>query len=156
MSPQLGGILLPESVLSSTWFALLATVVAFNTIVYVGLTLSKLMPLPKQIHPSQVRRWLAIAGMEIDKESAMNSIQPHQELDPQHPYEGTRGNIAARSIPQAFSLVGILITVVAVVTIGVYLFQPHHKSMGLWLNLPADWCSSSSDNFSAETSFDHV
>ena len=85
MSALFGGILLPESVLSTTWFALLATVVAFNTIVYVGLTLSKLMPLPKQCHPSQVRLWLAFAGMEIDKESEMNSIQPHQELDPQHP-----------------------------------------------------------------------
>ena len=132
MSPQLGGILLPESVLSSTWFALLATVVAFNTIVYVGLTLSKLMPLPKQIHPSQVRRWLAIAGMEIDKESAMNSIQPHQELDPQHPYEGTRGNIAARSIPQAFSLVGILI---AVVSIGAFLLQSTSPVQGTLVEL---------------------
>lgn len=121
MSALIGGILLPESVLSSTWFALLATVVAFNTIVYVGLTLSKLVPLPKQIHPSQVRRWLAIAGMEVDKESAMNSIQPHQELDPNNPYEGTRGNIAARSIPQAFSLVGILVVAVA---IGAFLLQP--------------------------------
>ena len=132
MSALLGGILLPESVLSSTWFAVLATVVAFNTIVYVGLTLSKLMPLPQQIHPSQVRRWLAIAGMEIDKESAMNSIQPHQQLDLDHPYEGTRGNIAARSIPQAFSLVGILIAVVA---IGAFLLQPTSPIQGTFVEL---------------------
>lgn len=114
MKQLLGGILLPESVLSSSWFSVLATVVAFNTIVYVGLTLSKLVPLPKQIHPNQVRRWLTIAGMEIDKDSAMNSIQPHQELDPNNPYEGTRNQIAARSIPQAFSLVGILIAIISV------------------------------------------
>lgn len=132
MNRLIGGIILPESVLSSSWFALLATVVAFNTIVYVGLTLSKLVPLPAQIHPSRVRRWLAIVGMEIDKESAMNSIQPHQKLDPNNPYEGFRGNIAARTIPQAFSLLGVLGTVVS---IGTFVLQPATPVLRLMLEL---------------------
>lgn len=44
MTQTLAGILLPEDVLTSTWFITLATVVAFNTIVYMGLTLAKLIP----------------------------------------------------------------------------------------------------------------
>ena len=52
------GILLPESVLTSNWFILMATVVAFNTIIYMGLTLSKLIPMPRQFHPERVRGWM--------------------------------------------------------------------------------------------------
>lgn len=42
------GILLPEGVLNSTWFQVFAAFVAFNTIIYMGLTLSKMMPWPRQ------------------------------------------------------------------------------------------------------------
>lgn len=38
------GILLPASVLSSTWFSLLAAFVALNTIVYVALAVLKSLP----------------------------------------------------------------------------------------------------------------
>ena len=38
------GILLPESVLSSPWFALLATFVAINTVMYVALAVGKALP----------------------------------------------------------------------------------------------------------------
>jgi hypothetical protein len=55
MSGWVAGILLPDSVLVSPWFLLLATMVAFNTIIYVGLTLAKLIPWPQQFHPSLVR-----------------------------------------------------------------------------------------------------
>lgn len=53
-----GGILLPESIISSWWFQLLAVVVALNTIVYMGLTLSKLIPLPKPVPPERIRELL--------------------------------------------------------------------------------------------------
>lgn len=42
------GILLPESVLTSEWFAVLAAFVAINTVMYVTLAVSKTVP---KIHP---------------------------------------------------------------------------------------------------------
>jgi len=55
VTPLPDGLLFPESVLSSGWFTLLATVVALNTIIYVGLTLAKVIPWPRQFHPRRVR-----------------------------------------------------------------------------------------------------
>ena len=42
------GILLPESVLHSDWFAVFATFVAVNTVIYVILSVSKLIPVMRQ------------------------------------------------------------------------------------------------------------
>jgi diguanylate cyclase (GGDEF)-like protein len=42
------GILLPEDILNTTWFQVFAGFVAFNTIVYMGLTLSKMVVWPRQ------------------------------------------------------------------------------------------------------------
>ena len=42
------GILLPQDLLNSLWFQVFAAFVAFNTVIYVGLTLSKLMVWPRQ------------------------------------------------------------------------------------------------------------
>lgn len=50
----------PSSTLSEPWFMALAAFVAINTIVYMGLTLSKLFPWPSPIHPDRVRRALGI------------------------------------------------------------------------------------------------
>ncbi len=47
------GILLPESTLQSTWFAVLATFVAINTVMYVSLAVAKTLP---KLHP---RDWLS-------------------------------------------------------------------------------------------------
>lgn len=44
----LAGILLPESVLSSQWFAVLAAFVAINTVMYVTLAVAKTLP---KVHP---------------------------------------------------------------------------------------------------------
>ena len=38
------GILLPSSVLHTQWFAALAVFVGFNTLIYAGLSLAKLVP----------------------------------------------------------------------------------------------------------------
>lgn len=46
------GILLPESTLDSTWFAVLAAFVAINTVMYVALAVAKALP---KLHP---RDWL--------------------------------------------------------------------------------------------------
>lgn len=42
------GILLPQDVLNSVWFQVFAAFVAFNTVIYMGLTLSKMMVWPRQ------------------------------------------------------------------------------------------------------------
>ncbi len=48
------GLLLPESVLGSEWFAVLAVFVAINTVMYVGLAVAKILP---KVHPGDwVRR----------------------------------------------------------------------------------------------------
>lgn len=38
------GILLPESVLDSSWFGVFASFVAINTVIYVTLSVAKLLP----------------------------------------------------------------------------------------------------------------
>lgn len=40
------GLLLPESVLTTPWFAVLASFVALNTVLYVCLALIKIFPAP--------------------------------------------------------------------------------------------------------------
>lgn len=42
----LGGVLLPESLMQSRWFAVLSTFVAVNTVLYVTLAVVKLLPKP--------------------------------------------------------------------------------------------------------------
>jgi len=43
------GILFPEDLLHSQWFAILATFVAINTVMYAALALAKILP---KVHPS--------------------------------------------------------------------------------------------------------
>ena len=43
------GILFPEALLHSQWFAVLATFVAINTVMYAALALAKILP---KVHPS--------------------------------------------------------------------------------------------------------
>ena len=46
------GLLLPESVLATEWFAVLAVFVAINTVMYLALAVSKILP---KLYP---RDWL--------------------------------------------------------------------------------------------------
>ena len=69
------GILLPTSTLSEPWFMALAAFVAINTIVYMGLTLSKLFPWPSPIHPDRVRRALGLQTA-LD-EDVLEPVQPN-------------------------------------------------------------------------------
>lgn len=49
-----GGILFPESFLHTEWFAIMATFVAINTVMYAALAISKILP---KIHrPNWSRR----------------------------------------------------------------------------------------------------
>jgi diguanylate cyclase (GGDEF)-like protein len=109
------GILLPESVLSSWWFITLALVVAFNTIIYLGLTLSKLIPWPHQFHPARVRGWLVRLGANVDGDPSLADVPLPREPESADPYEALRRGIARRDIPQAFGLFGILVIVITTV-----------------------------------------
>ncbi len=111
------GILLPTSILSSPGFTLLATVVAFNTLIYVGLTLAKLIPLPRQFHPSRVRRWLGRTDTAVEQDSPMAAIPIPVVPESENPYEEMRRGIAKRDIPQAFALTGGLLVVLAVTSL---------------------------------------
>lgn len=55
MSAQAGGIVLSPEVFQTAWFEFLAGFVAFNTLIYVGLTLAKLIPWPQVMRPVEVR-----------------------------------------------------------------------------------------------------
>lgn len=55
------GILLPESILSQPWFFYLAGFVAFNTIVFVGLSLAKLVMWPRPRIPDDTVPLLVFA-----------------------------------------------------------------------------------------------
>jgi hypothetical protein len=48
MSALLGGVLLPDSVLKTEFFAVLAAFVAINTLLYVTLSIAKILP---KAHP---------------------------------------------------------------------------------------------------------
>ena len=50
------GLLLPESTLTSPMFFLVATAVAFNTIIYLTLTISKFIPWPKQRNVEELQK----------------------------------------------------------------------------------------------------
>ncbi len=114
------GILLPQSVLTSSWFILMATVVAFNTIIYIGLTLSKLIPMPRQFHPDRVRRLLRRLGFDPDKDATMDDIPRPEAPETDDPYENIRREIARRDIPQAFGLVGGLVIALSVAAIAAF------------------------------------
>lgn len=54
MSTVIAGILLPETTLQSLWFFYLAAFVAFNTIIFVGLSIAKLLLWPRPAIPVDV------------------------------------------------------------------------------------------------------
>lgn len=112
-----GGIMLPESVLSSWWFILLATIVAFNTIIYLGLTLAKMIPMPKQVHPSLVRKWLRAVGVDVDADTTADDIPTPEPPESDDPYTNMRRDIASLEIPQAFAFVGGLVVLLSTAAI---------------------------------------
>lgn len=68
MSELSQGILLPESVLYSNGFAILAAFVAINTVMYVALAIAKLLP---KVHLGDLRRGAS-------RRSQTRSIHPHR------------------------------------------------------------------------------
>lgn len=115
MSAVIAGILLPEAILGQPWFHTFALFVAFNTIVYLGLTLSKLVPWPAQIHPDRVR---AILPSVKSKDTTMADIPRSDISDPEGEFARRRMQTAAASIPLALSLIaGIAIVILTLILV---------------------------------------
>lgn len=112
-----GGILLPQSTLSTTWFSVLAVIVAFNTLVYVGLTLAKLIPLPRQIHPNVVRSWIGGFGIDIDREKTMDDDPTPSNVKVESHYDRLRYGVARNEIPLALALGSGLVFIMLVVSL---------------------------------------
>ncbi len=117
MMPIRQGLLLPESTLTSTWFTILATVVAFNTIIYVGLTVSKFIPWPKQIHPSKVRALHDAVFNPARPGRARKQASLRAVMASDNPFELMRTELTLREVPQAFAAFGGLLVIVAAVQI---------------------------------------
>jgi len=120
MTPAPAGFLLPQSTLTEPWFLVMTTVVAFNTIIYVGLTLAKLIPWPRQFHPSQVRALLGRFVPSQEGPIPMADIPNPERLESPDPYEDLRRRIARGDTPQAFALVGGLIVLLGFATYFTY------------------------------------
>jgi diguanylate cyclase (GGDEF)-like protein len=89
-APGPTGILLPQSTISSPWFLLFAAFVAVNTIIYLGLTLSKVILWPKPMHPRRVR---ALLGIKPPTEE--NAVTPlRQSVSRETPAESGIHDIA--------------------------------------------------------------
>lgn len=97
------GLLLPEETLTSRWFLILGAMVAFNTIVYVGLSVSKVIPLPHQLRPNQTRALLHKIGVSVGPPGRHGRSHSY---DHHHPDEPVQMALARREIPHAVGLMG--------------------------------------------------
>jgi diguanylate cyclase (GGDEF)-like protein len=102
MTPLPTGLVLPESILTSQAFLVFGLFVAFNTVIYLGLTVAKFIPWPTQIHPGTVRE--VLPGHQRE-ETTM--VRPHHfRSAPPDDEQALRHAVARRTIPLALSLVG--------------------------------------------------
>ncbi len=110
----LAGLLLDSSLLDSDWFRVFSLFVAINTLMYLGLTLSKFLPWPRQMHPRQVRTLLrASAGDgDSDADSKRGGSITETPLHTGDPYVDARRSVAARSVYRALGLLGIQVVAV--------------------------------------------
>lgn len=107
-----GGILLPQSILEAPWFGAFAIAVAFNTMVYLGLTFSKLIPWPAQIHPSRVR---ALLPEFMWKERSMTQIRRQAQTLPEDPFQVLRSESVTLNVPRGLALTGALLVLIALI-----------------------------------------
>lgn len=52
-----GGVLISADVFGEDWFWYLGAFVAFNTVVFVGLTVGKILPWPAQANEATLEEW---------------------------------------------------------------------------------------------------
>lgn len=111
------GILFPQSMLSEPWYLVFALVVAFNTLIYLGLTLSKLIPWPAQMHPSRVRD---LTSFMLEEETAVANQSEVRAPNAEQPFDQLRHDAARQSIPRAMVLVGCGMLILAVLNLLAY------------------------------------
>jgi GGDEF domain-containing protein len=101
-------------VTASSWFVVLASIVAFNTLIYVGLTLSKIIPWPHQFRPAQVRRMLARVGLEgrVDARPHVPGAWPQEDGGPADQW---RYRAVRQETPFVFAVSGGLVMLFAIV-----------------------------------------
>ena len=110
------GIIFSQDVLSTTWFQVLGAAVAFNSLVFLGMTVAKLIPWPQQFHPDWVAERLAVIGVKRNMEDAESDIRRRQRAQisgaslstEADPFEAIRNAIIIRDVPWAISVTGIL------------------------------------------------
>lgn len=117
MSAAPTGILLPESILTAPWFGVFAAFVAFNTVIYLGLTLAKFVPWPAPVGPAALRRVIPLDPEEISTMRFMPSSSPTTTAAEVR----LRGESARETIPVALTLVGALTVLVSLVNTALYL-----------------------------------
>lgn len=117
MSALPAGILLPESILTAPWFGVFAAFVAFNTVIYLGLTLAKFIPWPAPVGPTALRRVIPLDPEEV---STMRFKAPSSPTTTAAEIR-LRGESARETIPVAFTLVGALTVLVSLVNTALYL-----------------------------------
>lgn len=116
MNPIPSGVLLPPGVLEAPWFAAFGLFVAFNTIIYLGLTVAKIVPWPRQVQPRDVRQFVPLT----DGESMPKTKLPARALADDSAIS-LRENQAAATIPLAMALVGALSTTVGLLYVVLFL-----------------------------------
>lgn len=104
------GILLPQEILTSTGYTAFTLFVAFNTIIYLGLTVAKFTPWPRQLSASRVRDLLPDT---VERDVTVRTLAPEQRDLVSEPFMAQRMDTAQRTIPIGLSLTGALVAGVA-------------------------------------------
>lgn len=116
------GVLLPETILEQPWFTAFALFVALNTIVYLGLTLAKIIPWPEQVHPRQVRATLPASWLKdgsatnlMEGRMSESQIRSRAAEDNSDPFAKARADSARATVPLGLAFLGALIVIFALV-----------------------------------------
>jgi diguanylate cyclase (GGDEF)-like protein len=112
------GLLIPESLLTTSGFVAFSLFVALNTVIYLGLTLAKFVPWPTPVRPVTVRRLLPEVA---DKEPHMPPSLSHVSGQSDETETHLRKAEARTTIPLGLGLVGALTVLVGLVNAVLYL-----------------------------------
>lgn len=116
MSALPTGLLLPYDILTAPWFGVFGLFVAFNTIIYLGLTAAKFVPWPTQVRPHQVRHLVP----HSTEDNAMKTSPRSAFRDRGDTARDLRETQAAQTIPLAMALVGALTAAVGMLYVLLY------------------------------------
>ena len=110
MTHASSGILFSPSILHTQWFIIFAAFVGVNTIIYLGLTFSKLIPWPAPVHPRVVRK---VLGIDVSG-GAVQPVVPSVSRE-------TASESGVHDIALGFAWVGIIVVLLGTVLA----FLPH-------------------------------